>query len=498
MFLNAIPKVYVINMDQDKNRLAFINKQFRRYNYTPERISAIATKDGEYKKYENNFVSAFGGNNPNAISCALSHLKTMKKILSDNIPFGLIIEDDVTITGYITKLPDIIKSLPEDWDIVWIGNSRTKWPRNTCSSIPDPEYDMDKLNKITKNLYNFSSEECKRSQNCPMGCYGYLINKKAIPKILNDYKVMIPIDNYLQMNESLNKYFTIPSLITHCFEFGSNTSNIGYTEQVREDYSSLRYTSLTFLLPIIISLQILLFFFIFFTKKNFRIISVLLCNFLIIIGIIVYFATSKITSTDPFKNIWFHNPKQYNKVKYILNKVFEIFNKYKVKYYFAYGTLLGYARHNDLIPWDDDIDIIIDEDDLEIFKKKCIPELKKYNIDSVVFQNIPGIKYKLCDLRNTKIKGYNYSWPFIDIFVYKKINEYTIFDYNENQKISFPNKFKLKKVTMNNIHGYVPENYELYLNKMFPNWSTDCISSAWNHRLEIGQIPVKTKCKYFT
>ena len=117
--------------------------------------------------------------------------------------------------------------------------------------------------------------------------------------------------------------------------------------------------------------------------------------------------------------------------------------------------------------------IIIDEDDLEIFKEKCIPELKKYNIDSVVFQNIPGIKYKLCD-------------------------EYTVFDYNENQKISFPNKFKLKKVTMNNINGYVPENYELYLNKMFPNWSTDCISTAWNNRLEIEQISVNTKCKYFT
>ena len=152
MFLNIVPKVYVINMDRDKNRLQFINKQFERFNYKPERIRAIETKKGAYKKYEKNFVSAFGGNDPNAISCALSHLKTMKKILSDNIPFGLIIEDDVTITGYITKLPDIIKSLPEDWDVVWIGNSRSKWPRNTCSSMPDPEYDMNKLNKITKNL----------------------------------------------------------------------------------------------------------------------------------------------------------------------------------------------------------------------------------------------------------------------------------------------------------------------------------------------------------
>ena len=179
--------------------------------------------------------------------------------------------------------------------------------------------------------------------------------------------------------------------------------------------------------------------------------------------------------------------------------MFQIFNKYNVKYSFAAGTLLGYARHNDLIPWDDDIDVMIDEDDLQIFKEKCIPELKKYNIDSVVYsnKNTPGLKYKLCDLRNKKIKEYNYSWPFIDIFVYKKVNEYTIFDYVANKNVVFPEKFKLKKVKMNNINGYVPENYNLYLNKMFPNWKNDCISTEWNHRLERPQTSIKTQCKYF-
>ena len=252
MFLNTVPKVYVINMDRDKNRLAFINKQFRKYNYTPERISAIATKDGEYKKYEKNFKQNIGGNDPNAISCALSHLKVYKKIMSDNVPFGLVIEDDITVTGYITKLPDIIKSLPKDWDVLWIGNCRSKWPRNACSSIPDPEYDMDKVDEITPNLYRFTSEECKKTGNCPMGTDAYIIHRRAISKILNDYKVDVPIDSYLQMNESLNKYFTIPSLITHCYNFGSNTD--GHNNTIETYSSSEKYTKLTLLLPIIKSL----------------------------------------------------------------------------------------------------------------------------------------------------------------------------------------------------------------------------------------------------
>ena len=98
----------------------------------------------------------------------------------------------------------------------------------------------------------------------------------------------------------------------------------------------------------------------------------------------------------------------------------EYLDRENITFWLIGGTLLGAIREKDFLYWDDDIDVMIDEDDLQIFKEKCIPELKKYNIDSLVFQNIPRLKYKLCDLRNKKIKGYNYSWPFIDIFVYKK------------------------------------------------------------------------------
>ena len=53
----------------------------------------------------------------------------------------------------------------------------------------------------------------------------------------------------------------------------------------------------------------------------------------------------------------------------------DILDEFNIEYFLISGTLLGYARHNDFIPYDDDIDLIVNSD-----IKKCIMNIyKKYN-----------------------------------------------------------------------------------------------------------------------
>jgi hypothetical protein len=57
----------------------------------------------------------------------------------------------------------------------------------------------------------------------------------------------------------------------------------------------------------------------------------------------------------------------------------DLCKKHKIRYYFSEGTALGLYRDGDLIDWDDDVDIAMEEDQYNKFVKKCLPELVNKN-----------------------------------------------------------------------------------------------------------------------
>ena len=84
------------------------------------------------------------------------------------------------------------------------------------------------------------------------------------------------------------------------------------------------------------------------------------------------------------------NQDSKEKIFSILKWFAEFCDNNNLRYYLAYGTLLGAIRHKDFIPWDDDVDVYMPRPDYEKFIE-CFA--KQYN-DS---------KYELRSRLNNKV-----------------------------------------------------------------------------------------------
>lgn len=76
---------------------------------------------------------------------------------------------------------------------------------------------------------------------------------------------------------------------------------------------------------------------------------------------------------NKFKTIGFFN--QRDLIIGHVRDLFKTVDKHQVRACIMFGTLLGKLRHDDFIPWDDDVDILVF--DFDSFLAHCSPELEQ-------------------------------------------------------------------------------------------------------------------------
>ena len=116
--------------------------------------------------------------------------------------------------------------------------------------------------------------------------------------------------------------------------------------------------------------------------------------------------------------------------KQILCKYIEICEKYHLRYFVAFGTLLGTVRHKGFIPWDDDIDVGMPREDyerfLQIAQKECGEEYFLQTVDTDPEYHLYFAKLRMNRTRfveNSLQKAGSVTGFYIDIFPYDEISD---------------------------------------------------------------------------
>jgi len=101
-----------------------------------------------------------------------------------------------------------------------------------------------------------------------------------------------------------------------------------------------------------------------------------------------------------------------------LSLIDDICRKYKINYYLFYGTLLGAVRESHIIPWDDDVDILMSPNDLERFSEAFAKESPQ----GYAFGYADLWICRLVPLKDSRVGGtFDLSSISTDFFVLSKV-----------------------------------------------------------------------------
>lgn len=192
---------------------------------------------------------------------------------------------------------------------------------------------------------------------------------------------------------------------------------------------------------------------------------------------------------QPFRNVWEDTNRYGKKYKDIILQMIvdmnKIFEKHNIHYFFMFGNLIGVARHGGLIPWDDDVDIVVSKSAYDMLMK-LKPEFEKVGIGIEKMNMVAVEVIKLYALSEKSIMPlvWKFSWPFIDVFYY--IDKGDTIDISSTESINMYNFkkediFPLKTFNLYDVPVSIPNNPKNILDKEYPGWDKKAYSSPFRH-----------------
>ena len=132
--------------------------------------------------------------------------------------------------------------------------------------------------------------------------------------------------------------------------------------------------------------------------------------------------------TDTRKGKVLTSDEYKEEAKKALAALHDICVRNDIRYFAAYGTMLGAVRHKGFIPWDDDIDICMTRDDYEKLCEVMAKETGDYYIlseDTSKYYYFYFSRFcsRTATLKLKEIIDFEGLGPFVDIFILDKTSE---------------------------------------------------------------------------
>lgn len=213
-----IMKLFVLHYSKLVDRKRHILEQFNKQGIIDYEFIEKYDKD-EITDYESNLFDT--NYKKSTMSLHLKH-NYVYKIIAENYESALILEDDVILCdNFIDKLNNYITQLPEDYDMLFIGNG--------CNLHIEKHKLIPNKNIYEKCLYptRWGGDGASRC------CDSYIITKTCANKLCEyinnlEDKIKIPIDWWLNVaarDNNFKVYWAEPTIVTQGTQNGLFTTS---------------------------------------------------------------------------------------------------------------------------------------------------------------------------------------------------------------------------------------------------------------------------------
>ena len=214
------PKAYVINLDRVPERKASIEQELAKTGIRYEIMSAV---DGrQLDLIDRSLVVPDGliarrGNWPSVAACSLSHLAAYRRVLEEDLPGALILEDDVSVPDDLADLTERVALTAKGASLVLYGYGRKRAEHPVMLSSHGP------IAVGSRSLLSPIDLENLR------GATGYYITAEACGRIAgNILPITVPADEWIFFYEQrwIDEIRCVSPRAVHSKPF---PSTIGYT-----------------------------------------------------------------------------------------------------------------------------------------------------------------------------------------------------------------------------------------------------------------------------